>query len=113
MGSSMRFTSRDLECLPDVDGTRYEIIDGDLYVSKQPHWHHQRVCGQVFLELELWSRRSGAGQPGFAPGLIFAPDDVVPDVVWTSSARLAASLDAAGHLRAAPKLVVEVLSLGV
>ena len=31
-----KYTSRDLETLPDVEGKRYEIIDGDLFVSKQP-----------------------------------------------------------------------------
>jgi hypothetical protein len=37
---SPRFKSADLELLPDIDGVRYEIIDGELYVSKQPDWHH-------------------------------------------------------------------------
>jgi hypothetical protein len=34
--TSLSWTSKDLELLPD-DGKRYEIIDGELYVSKQPH----------------------------------------------------------------------------
>ena len=40
MNQSLRWTSADLELLPD-DGKRYEIIDGELYVSKQPNWYHQ------------------------------------------------------------------------
>ena len=36
MTTTPRFTSADLELLPD-DGKRYEIIDGELYVSRQPH----------------------------------------------------------------------------
>ena len=32
MGPTLRWTSADLEVLPD-DGKRYEIIDGELYVS--------------------------------------------------------------------------------
>ena len=48
-----------------------------------------------------------------APGLIFAEDeDVAPDVVWISRARLAQVEDEAGHFRAAPELVVEVLPPG-
>ena len=31
----LRWTSKDLERLPD-DGQRYEIVGGELYVSKQP-----------------------------------------------------------------------------
>ncbi len=113
MNSSLRYTSSDLELLPDVEGTRYEIIDGDLYVSKQPHYYHQRACASVAAELVIWSRASGAGETSIAPGLIFAADDdVAPDVVWTSTERLAQIIDASGHFRAAPELVIEVLSFG-
>ena len=47
MRTAPRWTSADLEVLPD-DGKRYEIIDGELYMSRQPHWHHQRACGKIF-----------------------------------------------------------------
>ncbi len=45
---TLRWNSRDLEAMPE-DGKRYEIVDGELYVSKQPHWQHQFVCGRVHL----------------------------------------------------------------
>ena len=48
---TLRWTSHDLEGFPE-DGKRYEIIDGELYVSKQPHWEHQFVCGQVYQREE-------------------------------------------------------------
>jgi len=35
-----RFTSSDLELLPQLEGVRYEIIDGELYVSTQPSLPH-------------------------------------------------------------------------
>src|SRR5215212_9318735 len=113
MSSSLRYTSSDLELLPDVEGTRYEIIDGDLYVSKQPHYYHQRACMRVGHALESWNDEAGLGETSVAPGLIFAhDDDVAPDVVWTSKARLAQIIDTSGHFRAAPELVIEVLSFG-
>lgn len=112
MSTTLRWTSADLEALPD-DGKRYEIIDGELYMSKQPHWHHQFTCGQIFKVLQLWSERTGIGQANFAPGLIFADDDdVAPDVVWISHARLQTALEADGKLHAAPELAIEVLSFG-
>jgi len=40
MGTTLRWTSADLEVLHN-DDKRYEIIDGDLYVSRQPSYHHQ------------------------------------------------------------------------
>lgn len=112
MTTSLRWTSADLEALPD-DGKRYEIIDGELHVSKQPHWHHQKVCGRLFRYLDEWNEHTGAGDVSLAPGVIFADDeDVAPDVVWISQSRLAASLGPEGRLHAAPEIAVEVLSPG-
>ena len=110
--TSLRWTSRDLEILPD-DGKRYEIVDGELYVSKQPHWHHQFVCNRIWELLQTWSRQTKAGMANSAPGLIFDDDDdVAPDVVWISQERLAKSLQSDGKLHAAPELAIEVLSPG-
>ncbi|HMA35502.1 MAG TPA: Uma2 family endonuclease [Chloroflexia bacterium] len=113
MATLPRWTSADLEVLPD-DGKRYEIVDGDLYVSKQPHWQHQRLCWRLCAALDTWSQHSQAGEANVAPGLIFAEDDdVAPDVVWVSRERLATALAADGKLHTAPELVVEVLSPGL
>lgn len=110
---SLRYTSSDLELLPDVEGVRYEIIDGDLYVSKTPHIGHQLACQAVAWALESWDRVVGLGRTIPAPGLIFAPDqDVIPDIAWIRRDRLPDALDEGGHLRVAPDLVVEVLSPG-
>ena len=81
MSQDTSWTSADLELLPD-DGKRYEIIDGELHVSKQPGWHHQFVCGQLFSLLQRWSDETQSGQANIAPGVIFSDDgDVAPDVV--------------------------------
>ncbi len=109
---TLRWTSHDLELLPD-DGKRYEIVDGELYVSKQPHLYHQIVCGNVFNLLKVWSDQTQTGMPIFTPGVIFADDDdVVSDVVWISYERLATSFQEDGKLHSSPELVVEVLSPG-
>jgi Uma2 family endonuclease len=110
---TFHWTSRDLEILPD-DGKRYEIIDGELYVSKQPHKHHQLVCARVWELLQIWSRQTKAGEAVIAPGLIFADDnDVAPDVTWMSRERLATTSQEDGKYHAAPDLAVEVLSPGI
>src|SRR5947207_1360932 len=104
MARAVRFTAADLEWLPD-DGKRYEIIGGELHVSKQPSWTHQAVCSRILVALHHWSLAGNSGQAAVAPGLVLGDeDDVVPDVVWVSASRLNAALDAAGHLRAAPDL---------
>jgi Uma2 family endonuclease len=107
-----RWRSADLELLPD-NGVRYEIIEGELFMAKSPHWHHQRTCVNIGLELQTWSRSSGLGQASINPGILFSDaDNVIPDVVWASHERLAVLLDEAGHLMGAPELIVEVLSIG-
>ncbi len=83
MASTLHWTSADLEGLPD-DGKRYEVIDGELFVSKQPHFYHQQVCSEILKLLAIWSDRSGLGRAIFTPGLIFAnDDDVAPDVAMS------------------------------
>src|SRR5207253_917964 len=107
-----RFTSADLALMPE-DGKRYEIIEGELYVSRQPGFEHQYTGGRLFRFIDEWNEISNLGVVVNAPGLIFAEDDdVAPDLVWISKGRLANALDAARHLRTAPELVVEVLSPG-
>jgi Uma2 family endonuclease len=108
--TKMRWTSADIELLPE-DGKQYEIIDGELFMSRQPDWHHQRACLRAALLLEIWNEQNGNGKVNFAPGVIFADDaDVAPDVVWISNERLAVALEKDGKLHYAPELVIEVLS---
>ena len=111
--ATLRWTSRDLDLFPDDNTKRYEIVDGELYVSKQPRVDHQLVCCRVWELLQLWCRQTKSGVAIAAPGVIFAEDDdVAPDVVWISQERLAAASQPDGHLHAAPELAVEVLSPG-
>jgi len=110
--TSLRWTSADLALLPE-DGKRYEIIDGELFVTRAPHWQHQKVCGRLFTVLDMWSISCGLGYAVIGAGVIFGDnDDVIPDVVWVSKARYNSLIDQAGHLLGAPELVIEVLSAG-
>lgn len=108
-----RWTTADLDLFPD-NGNRYELIDGELLVTRAPNWQHQRASTRMSTALDAWSATTGLGETVQAPGVIFTDaDNVIPDVVWVSQQRLPQILDAAGHLTAAPDLVVEVLSAGV
>jgi Uma2 family endonuclease len=109
---TLHWTSNDLILLPD-NGNRYEIVDGELYVAKQPHLHHQIVCTKLAAFLQQWSDQTQMGMPIFTPGVIFTEDnDVVPDVVWISYERLSTAFQADGKLHTSPELVIEVLSPG-
>lgn len=108
----IRWTTADLELLPE-DERRYEIVDGELLVTRAPHWKHQKAGGRIYTALDDWSLKTKLGEASFGPGLGFTDaDNVIPDVVWISAERLASGLDESGHLLVAPELVVEVLSSG-
>jgi Uma2 family endonuclease len=111
--NQIRWTSADLELFSDREWKRYEIVDGELFVTRAPHLVHQDSGGCIYARLFFWSEETNLGKPFFAPGVVFSDiDDVIPDVVWVKQERLAAIVDESGHFTAAPDLVVEVLSLG-
>ena len=107
-----KFTSADLLLMPD-DNKRYEIIEGELYVSRSPSYEHQYSCTRLSRFLDVWNDGGNAGMVLVNPGLVFGDnDDVIPDVVWISLERFSGGVDEAGHFRIAPELAVEVLSPG-
>jgi Uma2 family endonuclease len=106
------WTSADLELMPDND-SRYEIINGELYVTRAPHNKHQDTCGNFHYELKAWSKVSKLGYSVIGAGLIFGDsDDVIPDVIWMSKEKYTDLIDDTGHFRGEPELVIEVLSVG-
>jgi Uma2 family endonuclease len=105
-----RWISADLFGFPE-DRKRREIINGELYVSSWPDFWHQVLCANLCFALNNRDEQC-IGRAVSFPGLIFSEhDDVVPDVVWVSTKRLAVILRD-GKLRAAPELIIEVLAAG-
>ena len=110
---NIAWTIRDIPFLPQNESVNYEIINGELFVTRSTHRLHQRICGKLFRYLDAWSENSELGETIIAPGVIFSDfDSVIPDVVWLSKEKLANIEDDAGHLLGAPELVIEVLSSG-
>ncbi len=110
--AAIRLTNADVESMPD-DGNRYELIDGELYVSAAPSVLHQIVLMNIagsFLDY-LGEHPIGRVLPGV--GVIF--DDyngVIPDLVFATAEKITRAL-ADGRFRAAPEIVIEILSPGV
>jgi Uma2 family endonuclease len=106
------WTVADLDRFPD-DGLHYEILEGELFVSRAPGNDHQEVCNLCATPLTVWNQETRLGHVLPGVGVIFsATDSVIPDIVWVSRERRAAIEGADRHLHGAPELVVEVLSLG-
>ena len=59
MSQLLRFTIADLDAMPEKEGVRYEIIDGELHVSTQPHPYHQLTTGRFFRVLANLDETSG------------------------------------------------------
>ena len=110
--STLTWTTDDLAQLPDK-GCRYEIIQGELFVTRSPHFRHQNAADAICTALRNWSSETKLGYAFSGVGVIFAPDEaVIPDVVWVRRDRLDTIMDDAGHLTAAPDLTIEVISPG-
>ncbi|HZU07014.1 MAG TPA: Uma2 family endonuclease [Chloroflexota bacterium] len=108
-----RWTVSDLEALPDDEWRRYEIVDGELFVSRAPGDDHAEVQAQAITAVGAWNNETGLGRVLVGPGIIFGEyDAVIPDFVWVSHERSAAIMGEDKHLHGAPELVVEVLSPG-
>ena len=91
-----------VRALPD-DGNRYEIIDGELYVTPAPSVVHQRAVRELALIVAPYVRTHRIGEALFAPAdvIVYGPRKfvqpdffVVPLVngapmrVWTDVGRL-------------------------
>jgi len=96
--------------LPDDDGLRYELIDGELYTSPAPNTRHQNVLGRLFLSIATHLASEGGGEVFFAPLEVhlFGKDAVQPDLIFVSNADSKIVTEA--KISGAPTLVAEVLS---
>jgi Uma2 family endonuclease len=75
------WTVHDLDTLPD-DSSRYEIIDGALYVTPAPSLTHQRASRLLSAALGAYVETHAIGELFYAPADVeFAPDTLVePDL---------------------------------
>jgi Uma2 family endonuclease len=81
MPATTRWTADMVRALPD-DGKRYEVIDGELFVTPAPSWMHQSVVLELAMLLAPYVREHGVGHVIGAPAeVVFGPRNmVVPDV---------------------------------
>ena len=63
-----RRTVEMLDTVP-ADGNRYEIIDGDLYVTPAPSPTHQPACAELYKALWQYIDRHCIGELFFRPSL--------------------------------------------
>jgi Uma2 family endonuclease len=106
-----QWTADDLQDLPD-DGQRYEVVDGELFVTPSPSANHQRALSILFRRIADYVDRERVGEAFFSPSdITFSPRRAVqPDlfIVPLLDGRRPREFREMKHLL----LAVEVLSPG-
>ncbi|MDT7781315.1 MAG: hypothetical protein QOC99_3827 [Acidobacteriota bacterium] len=104
-------TTEDLIALPD-DGNTYELIEGELIVSRTPTLTHQCVLDNLFFYLRSYLEQNPIGRAITTPGVIFDKyNSVIPDLVFLTNEQLE-RVGAQTHIHVAPALAVEIVSPG-
>lgn len=105
------FTIADLELMPD-DLNRYELLEGEIIVSRSPGLTHQDVLVNLLMIIVNHLTRRPEGKAYLNPGVIFDNfNSVIPDIVFVSSSRCK-EIASGKHITGAPELVVEIVSPG-
>ena len=104
-----KLTYRDLQAMPN-DGKRYELIDGEVYMTPSPSRKHQQALGNIYFAVRTFAEERDAGEVYFAPfDVVFDERNALqPDLLFVRKDRL--KLIGHAHVKGAPDLVVEVLS---
>jgi Uma2 family endonuclease len=101
-------TVEDYRATPE--GTRYQLVEGELIMSPAPNTDHQRIVRNLSQLLCNHVTRHLIGEVFFAPFDVYLSDhDVVqPDLLFISQSNIA--IIAADGIHGPPDLVIEVLS---
>ncbi len=105
------YTYADYLKLPN-DGIRYEIINGELYMSPAPTVGHQRTLRELLFALMSFLKKKPLGEVFPAPTDVILSDINVlqPDIVLILREKY--DILTRENIQGAPDLVIEVLSRG-
>ena len=108
------FTNRDVERFAVDDFCRYELIGGEICISRMPVFLHQFVSMKIMLSFFSYLEKHPTGFVLPTCGLIFSGfDGVIPDLIYISHKRRDEILNEKdGKFHGAPELVIEILSPG-
>ena len=105
--TTRRWRRADLERLPN-DGNRYEVLDGELFVTPQAATRHQRIAFLLMHLLEPWCAEHGVGYLVGPGAVVFGKNELQPDVQVIPGPEVQG--DESWEDCPPPILVVEVLS---
>jgi len=104
-----RMTFEQFRQLPD-DGSRYELIHGEVRVTPSPTTRHQAVLQNLSMNLGPYVVKNHLGEVYTAPLDVRLGEDMAlqPDLIFISNAN--AAIIQEDWIAGSPDLVVEVLS---
>ena len=104
-------TVDDLLLMPD-DGNRYEVIEGELFVTRAPNYEHQAVISKLTTLIGIYLERNPIGSVVGGPGVIFSKfSGVIPDLIFLTH-KTRKKVLSGGKLKGAPELAIEIVSPG-
>lgn len=105
-------TVAELDAFPEDDGNRYELINGELFVSRAPGIPHQLVLQNLQMELVSYLKTNPIGILVPGAGAIFSDyDAVIPDLAFVRNERWE-QVVTGEKFTGALDLVIEILSPG-
>jgi len=105
-------TVADWEAMPHGDGNRYEIIEGERFVSRSPGLTHERVLWKLILLIGNFLEASPVGEGVANVGVILSDiSAVIPDLIVFLNEQ-SDTIISNDRLKGPPALVIEILSPG-
>lgn len=107
--SKRSFNSGDHKALTE-NGSRYEILDGDLRMANAPNISHQRISGHLYYLIRTFLEETGSGEVLTAPIELMLQKDVVlqPDLLVVHADHK--DILAGDNITEAPDFVIEIIS---
>jgi len=104
-----KLTKDDYRKLPD-NGPRFQLIEGELYMSPAPNRYHQVISRNIEYLLLKYLEKNPIGELYHAPFDVYLSDNDVfqPDIVFVRKKNFDVLTDAG--IEGTPDVVVEILS---
>jgi Uma2 family endonuclease len=105
-------TVADLDLMPD-DENRYELFEGEVFVSRAPGLPHQTVLANLLILIRAFLAENPVGKIWPTAGVIFDNfNAAIPDLVFVGKEHIEA-IASGEKITGAPDLVIEIVSPGV
>ena len=105
-----KLTYDEFQTLPRDGSKRFELIEGEVFMTPSPNTKHQMAAGNLHFALRRFIDDHDLGRVFFAPyDIVFSRWTALePDLLFIRKERLSIITDA--NVQGAPDLVIEILS---